>query len=228
VAYHLDEVLDFVQRRHRQILVASGAVGVATLLWYSLSIATGSSTGSASDIYEPIALAWALAASAGIFALSWMWFQRSSRPTSPERSRRPGWLSITYLAELTGGFYLSHVLFINMIRAALYSGPIGGAHLPWPIRTSVFCVGTAVVAVAFVSLVVRTPLRWILGGPVRPEQKERDDAELARRSPAGVRAGPFGPLGPFGLRRRTSAAAGRTAPEPDDHAPRRVLAPNDV
>jgi hypothetical protein len=173
-------------------------------------------------------VAWAAAASTGIFALSWMWFQRSSRPASPERSRRPGWLSIAYLAELTGGFYLSHVLFINMIRAALYSGPIGGAHLPWPIRTSVFYVGTAVVAVAFVSLVVRTPLRWILGGPVRPEQKKRDNEELVRQSPAGVRAGPFGPLGPFGQLRRTSDTPAPPAPDPDDPAPRRVLTPNDA
>ena len=225
VAFHLDRVLDFVQRRHRQILIASGAVGVATLLWYSISIWTGASIGSASDIYEPIAVAWDVAASAGVFALSWMWFQRSPRSTSPERSRRPGWLSVTYLAELTGGFYLCHILFINMIRAALYSGPIGGAHLPWPIRVSIFYVGTAVVAVAFVSFIVRTPLRWILGGPVRPEQKKRDNAELARRSPAGVRAGPFGPFGPFG---RTSDAANLVAPDPDDPAARTVLAPNDA
>jgi peptidoglycan/LPS O-acetylase OafA/YrhL len=209
VAFHLDRVLDFVQRRHRQILVASGAIGLATLLWYISSIWAGYSTGSASDIYQPIAVVWAVAASAGIFALSWMWFQRSSQSDSPKPSRRPGWLSwlsITYLAELTGGFYLCHILFINMIRAALYSGLIGGAHLPWPIRTAIFYVCTAVVAVAFVSLVVRTPLRWILGGPVRSEQKNRDNAELAQRSPAGVRAGPFGPFGSFG---RTNDGDGR-------------------
>jgi peptidoglycan/LPS O-acetylase OafA/YrhL len=228
VAFHLDEVLDFVQRRHRQILAASGAVGVVTLAWYSIAIAVGASTGSASDIYQPIAVAWAVAASTGIFALSWMWFQRRPGSTAPERSRRPRWLSVAYLAELTGGFYLCHVLFINMIRAALYSGPIGGAHLPWPIRTSVFYVGTAAVAVAFVSLVVRTPLRWILGGPVRPDQKKRDNAELVRHSPAGVRAGPFGPFGAFGPFERTGDGARPAAPDADDPGSRRVLAPNDA
>ena len=197
-AFHLDRVLDVVQRRHRQILAASAGIGLATLLWYIIDIWAGASTGSASDLYEPIAVAWAVGASVGIFALSWMWFERSSRSTSPGPSRRPTWLSISYLAELTGGFYLCHVLFINMIRAALYSGLIGGAHLAWPLRTAIFYVGTAVVAVAFVSLVVRTPLRWILGGPVHSEQKKRDDAEVVRRSPVGVRAGPFGPFGSFG------------------------------
>jgi peptidoglycan/LPS O-acetylase OafA/YrhL len=198
VAFHLDAVLDFVQRRHRQIAVASGVVGVATLVWYIVDTATGASTGQASDIYQPIAVLWAVSASAGIFALSWMWFHRTPPPTSSKPSRRPSWLSIAYLAELTGGFYLAHVLFINMIRAALYSGLIGGQHLAWPLRTAIFYVGTAVVAVAFVSVVVRTPLRWILGGPVRAEQKARDNAEVVRHSPAGVRAGPFGPFGRFG------------------------------
>jgi hypothetical protein len=37
------------------------------------------------------------------------------------------------------------------------------------------------VAVTFVSLLLRTPLRWVLGGPVRAEQRVRDEAELAAR-----------------------------------------------
>ena len=39
-----------------------------------------------------------------------------------------------------------------------------------------------VVGVAFVSLIVRTPLRWVLGGPVRAEQRVRDNAEVALRA----------------------------------------------
>jgi hypothetical protein len=91
-------------------------------------------------------------------------------------------LSITHLAELTGGFYLCHILFLNMVRAILYSSLIGGQHLPWPIRTAIFYLGTAVVAVTFVSLIMRTPLRWVLGGPVRAEQRVRDNAEVAQRA----------------------------------------------
>jgi Acyltransferase family len=97
------------------------------------------------------------------------------------RPGRPRWLSVTYLAELTGGFYLCHVLFINMVRAILYSNLVGGTHLAWPLRTAIFYVGTAVVGVAFVSLIVHTPLRWVLGGPVRAEQRVRDNAEAALR-----------------------------------------------
>jgi hypothetical protein len=73
-----------------------------------------------------------------------------------------------------------------MVRAILYSSLIGGEHLPWPIRTAIFYAGTAVIAVTFVSLITRTPPRWVLGGPVRPEQRVRDNAEVARRAAGQV------------------------------------------
>jgi peptidoglycan/LPS O-acetylase OafA/YrhL len=181
VAFHFQQVLQFVQRWHRQILVASAGVGVTTLVWYLVVIAQGATPASASDVYEPIAVLWSFGAIAGFFALSWRWDQRRARAAAagPSRRRR---LSITYLAELTGGFYLCHILFINMVRAILYSNLVGGTHLAWPLRTAIFYVGTALVGVAFVSLIVRTPLRWVLGGPVRAEQRVRDNAEVGLRA----------------------------------------------
>jgi peptidoglycan/LPS O-acetylase OafA/YrhL len=200
VAYHFERVMGFVLRWHSQILMVSAGVGVGTLLWYLVVIWQGATLSSASDVFEPIAVLWSLGAIAGMFALSWQWDQRRNRRTalsgmaasrSPDvaprtgllsRRGRPRLLSITYLAELTGGFYFCHILFINMIRAILYSSLIGGEHLPWPIRTATFYVGTAVVAVTFVSLITRTPLRWVLGGPVRAEQRERDNEGVALRA----------------------------------------------
>jgi peptidoglycan/LPS O-acetylase OafA/YrhL len=217
VAFHLPAVLDFVRRRHVALVVGSGVIAAGTLLWYMIVIWMGASTGSASDIYEPIAVLWAIAASAGIFSLSYMWFHR---PTRAATSSWPRWLSISALAELTGGFYLCHVLFINMIRAALYSGLVGGEHLAWPLRTITFYVGTAVVAVPFVALIVRTPLRWILGGPVRSVQQDRDDR--------GVRAGPFGPFGSLPPGPTTTGATADAADPPPhvpDREPEPVLAP---
>jgi peptidoglycan/LPS O-acetylase OafA/YrhL len=181
IALHIEQMHAFVQKWHRWILAASVAVGVATLLWYLSEIWGGASTGSAGDIFEPIAVVWGLAATTGIFALSWMWLQRRSAARNGGTPAR--WFSITRLAELTGGIFLCHVLFINLIRSALYSKFVGGAHLPWPIIVLVFYVGTLSIAVAFVSVIVRTPLRWVLGGPVRAEQrKEIDSASIA---PAG-------------------------------------------
>jgi peptidoglycan/LPS O-acetylase OafA/YrhL len=186
VAYHYERVLQFVQRWHRAILSASAGVGLITLVWYLVVIAQGASTGSASDVFEPIAVVWSFGAIAGIFALSWQWEQRRLRRAGQPRSTRPRGLSVTYLAELTGGFYLCHVLFIDMVRGVLYSNFVGGTHLPWPIRTAIFYVGTAIVAVSFVALIERTPLRWVLGGPVRAEQRKRDDAEVALRAARGA------------------------------------------
>jgi hypothetical protein len=186
-----------VRRWSRWVIIGSGIVGAGTVLWYCIVIALGASTGSASDIYEPIAVVWSFGAIAGVFALSVVWSGRSKVSKAAGSGPRGGALtrlrvrlglgrlrrpSLTYLAELTGGFYLCHVLFINMIRAALYSGLVGGAHLPWPIRTVTFYVGTAVVGTTFVSLILHTPLRWVLGGPVRAEQRVRDNAEVAWRA----------------------------------------------
>jgi len=137
----------------------------------------------------------AVVGSAGAVAGSPGEIPRRSGPFSG--LHRPRLLSITYLAELTGGFYFCHILFINMIRAILYSNLVGGEHLPWPIRTATFYVGTAVVAVTFVSLIMRTPLRWVLGGPVRAEQRERDNAEVALRA---AREAEFVPVGATGGR----------------------------
>ena len=94
VAYHFDAVMAFVRRWHRQIVMASAAVGAGTLLWYMIVIWQGAKLSSASDIFEPIAIVWSLGAIAGIFALSWQWDQRRARRAGlgarPRRPRRSG------------------------------------------------------------------------------------------------------------------------------------------
>jgi hypothetical protein len=191
IAFHLNQVLDFVQKWHRWILATSVALGVASLSWYLVDIVTGSGTGSASDIYQPIAVVWGFGASAAIFTLSWMWLQRRGQAELDGRGDRRdgrgwrgwrGWrgrISMVHLGELTGGIFLSHVLFINLIRLALYTPLIGGTDLAWPLKELVFYVGTLSLAIIFVSLILRTPLRWVLGGPVRSEQRRRIDAFAA-------------------------------------------------
>jgi peptidoglycan/LPS O-acetylase OafA/YrhL len=190
VAYHLNQVLAFVQKWHRWIVAASVAVGIATLSYYVVDVDTGASTGSASDIYQPIAVLWGFAATVGIFTLGWMWLQwrgqREFEGASPagraDATVRAGWrgrISIVHLAELTGGIFLSHVLFINLIRLALYTPFIGGTDLAWPLKLMVFYLGTLLLAILFVSFIVRTPLRWVLGGPVRAEQRREIDAFTA-------------------------------------------------
>jgi peptidoglycan/LPS O-acetylase OafA/YrhL len=168
VALNLDRVVDFVSRRYRQILTATAVVGVAEVIWYVESVWTGHSLARASDIYQPSAEVWCLAAIAGLFALSWWWDQRThTLSTSTSRRAR---VSTAYLAGLTGGVFFGHTLFIDLIRSAL--GGIGlRTSLPWEAIVAILFVGTVTLTTTFIALVLLTPLRWVLGGPVRSKQR---------------------------------------------------------
>jgi peptidoglycan/LPS O-acetylase OafA/YrhL len=159
VALNLDRVVDFVSRRYRQILVATAVVGVAEVIWYMVPVWTGDSLARASDIYQPSAEIWCLAAVAGLFALSWWWDQRT-------RTSR----STAYLAGLTGGVFFGHTLFIELIRSALDDTGLRTS-LPWEAIVAILFVGTVTVTTTCIALVLRTPLRWVLGGPVRSKQR---------------------------------------------------------
>jgi len=167
-AFHFDKIQALLTRHVRRIAMVSASIGGVTLLWYVITVWTGGSLADASDIYEPIAIAWSFAAIAGLLSLSWWWMHRTAQ--GPCSSRRWRIFSIAGLAELSGGIYLCHVLFINMIRAALESLGLFG-HLPWPVTVALLYVGTLACAVPFTALVQRTPLRWVIGGPVRSGQR---------------------------------------------------------
>jgi peptidoglycan/LPS O-acetylase OafA/YrhL len=168
VALHFDQVLNFVGRRYRQILAVTGVVGVLEVLYYMVSVWSGESVERASDIYMPTAALWSFAAIAGIFSLSWWWQQREQRP--PRKAPRRKVLSPTYLAALTGGVYFGHTLFIQITRFVL-DGTGLSTRLPWEAVVAILFVGVVGLTGTFAALVLRTPLRWVLGGPVRAEQR---------------------------------------------------------
>jgi peptidoglycan/LPS O-acetylase OafA/YrhL len=168
VALNLDWVVDLVSRRYRQILMATAVVGVAQVIWYMVSVWTGDSLGRASDIYQPSAEIWCFAAIAGLVALSWWWDQRTQAPSSSPSHRTS--LSTAYLAGLTGGVFFAHTLFIDLIRSALDETGLRTS-LPWGAIVAILFVGTVTVTATFTALMLRTPLRWVLGGPVRSEQR---------------------------------------------------------
>ena len=108
-----------------------------------------------------------------------MWWRHSAR--------RPGsvprFLSAEYLAGLTGGIFLCHVLFINLVRTGLGDAGIT-PHLGWAGTVAVTFVLTIGSAALFTALLLRTPLRWVLTGPVRAEQRARLGPETLTTSPA--------------------------------------------
>jgi peptidoglycan/LPS O-acetylase OafA/YrhL len=190
VALHFDQVRQFVERWCRQIIALALAIGVIATLWYLLAVWTGSDTGHASDLYQPIAFLWFTAAVAGLEAFTWWWYRRTT-----VGGHRPLFtaVSATYLASLTGGIYLCHILFINEVRRLI--GVTGlSHHLGWSETVAVLFVGTILISGLFTALILRTPLRWVLGGPVRAEQRSRIDGLAADAS---------------ALRRPTAAHGGR-------------------
>jgi NADH:ubiquinone oxidoreductase subunit 6 (subunit J) len=167
VALHLDQVLEFVSRYYRQILVLAAAIGAFTVYWYMFSVWSGNSVERASDIYEPFATLWCFAAIAAILCLSWRWEQRTRASSRTPRRTFP---STAYFAGLTGGIFFAHTLFLDMFRAALTS--IGlRASLPWEATVAILFVSAVLVTGTLVAIEVRSPFRWVLGGPVRSKQR---------------------------------------------------------
>jgi peptidoglycan/LPS O-acetylase OafA/YrhL len=175
VAIHLDEVCAFVSRHCRYIFSFSGAIGAVMILWYTVQVDTGTSLLRASDPYQAEAVIWYFAAIASIFALSQWWDQRKPEPSGglPRRGVRTS----AGLAALTGGIWLSHNLFLSSLRAVL--GGLGlRAGLPWEVTVAILFIGTVLISVGFSSLMLRTPFRWVLGGPVRSEQRMEYETDL--------------------------------------------------
>jgi hypothetical protein len=193
VALHLDAVCAFVRRHMRRIFVVSGAVGALMVLWYAAQVDGGASLLRASDAYQPVAVLWYFAAIAAMFAGSLWCESRRKEPTGP---RRPGWTTSAGLAAMTGGVWLSHNLFLTSLRSVLGATGLRSS-LPWEATVGVLFVGTVLISGTFVSLILRTRLRWVLGGPVRAEQRAEYGAwpetpSASMGQPEGVRVD-YGP-----------------------------------
>jgi peptidoglycan/LPS O-acetylase OafA/YrhL len=171
VALHLDEVRRWVGRWYRQVIATAVGIGVVATLWYLVAVWTGTDTGHASDLYQPIAFVWFTAAVAALECGTWWWYRRTCLGHPPRF--RP--LSAAELAGLTGGIFFGHVLVLTLLRSGL-SGIGLRTHLGWMTTVAVLFVGTLVISGLGVALVLRTRLRWVLGGPVRADQRARLDA----------------------------------------------------
>jgi peptidoglycan/LPS O-acetylase OafA/YrhL len=187
VALHLDKVIAFVTRYQRRLLMAAAALAGLSVLYYCVQVWRGSSVGTASDIYEPSAMAWCLVAIMANFTISRWWWQRSSQiPGDPSKRRFP---SPVYLASLTGGVFFAHTLFINMIRSLLDETGLRTS-LPWSVTVLILFVGTVSITFTVSALIQKTPLRWVLGGPIRSQQRAAyngtppEDDPIAKPAPA--------------------------------------------
>ena len=177
VALHFDQVRDFVERWYRQVITGAVLIGVAATLWYLIAVWTGSTPGRASDLYQPIAFLWFTAAVAALECGTWMWYRRRR----PRGHHAPRVFSAEHLAGLTGGIFFCHVIFLNLVRSGLGAAGLT-PHLGWAGMVATTFVLTIGSAALFTALILRTPLRWVLGGPVRAEQRARLNSQVAAAS----------------------------------------------
>jgi len=178
VALHFDEVRSFVERRWRQVIALGVVMGIVATTWYLVAVWTGSQTGRASDLYQPVAFLWFTAAVAALECGTYVWYRRQCRLADHPR-RWPRFFTAEYLAGLTGGIFFAHVLFLNLLRTWL--ADVGLApHLGWAGLVALTFVLTITCSGVCTALLLKTPLRWVLTGPVRSEQRTR----LGRDFPA--------------------------------------------
>jgi peptidoglycan/LPS O-acetylase OafA/YrhL len=166
-ADHLDQLQQLVERHATRILLGVAAVGLGTEAYYAYGLEIGNTPGHASDLFQPVAVIWFLSACAGLWALGWRWAYRASgRPSS--RANR----LITWGADASGGFYLAHVLVLQLIFTGLSHAGLT-APSTWAAASVVLFVGTVACTGVLVALVLRTPLRTILTGPDRSAERAR-------------------------------------------------------
>jgi peptidoglycan/LPS O-acetylase OafA/YrhL len=164
-ADHLGQMHRVLDRYNGRVLWGCLAMFVVVEGYYAIGLVQGSTPGHASDLYQPVAAVWFLTACYGLWALGVRWARRAaSRP--PSRLDRV----ITWGSDASGGYFLSHVLVLQLIFQGLAAAGLTGK-AAWGLAGIVLFVGTLVGAGVLVTLLWRTPLRTVLTGPDRTVQR---------------------------------------------------------
>ena len=127
VALHFDQVRSFVERWYRQVIAGAVLMGVDRHLWYLIAVWTGSTHGPrlGSLPADGLPLVHRGGGGARVRRVDVVAAQACAA-----RRSAPRFLSAEYLAGLTGGIFLCHVLFINLVRTWLGDAGIT-PHLGW-------------------------------------------------------------------------------------------------
>lgn len=164
-ADHLGQVYRVLERHSGRVLWGTAGLFAVLEGYYAFGLVQGNTPGHASDLFQPVAALWFLGACYGVWALGVRWAARAAarRPTRLDRA-------ITWGSDASAGYYLSHVLVLQLIFLGLqHAGLTGSA--TWGATSAILLVGTLVGAGALVALLWRTPLRSVLTGPDRRAQR---------------------------------------------------------
>lgn len=164
-ATHVDEIQRLVARCSRRILAGSLALFLVAVGYYLYGVAIGQTPGKASDLYQPVATLWFAAAIAGLYALGWRWARRAARRPGSRLDQL-----VTWGSDVSGGVYLSHILVLQLVLTGL--GGVGlRAAAPWWVVSAVLFVATVAGTAVLVGVVLHTPLRFMLTGPNRTDER---------------------------------------------------------
>lgn len=166
-AFHFDEVQALVERHWRKIVGVLACAFAVLESVYAVTVATGSWPGYESDLYQPMIVVWTLILAAGIWAVGWRWSDKSSRRDANLFDRAIEWLS-----DASEGFYLSHVLFLQLIFIALETIGLTKLH-HWATMTVIIYPMTILVSGLFIWVAKKTPFRFALTGVDRSAQRAR-------------------------------------------------------
>ena len=162
VALHFDQVCAFVAGHTRRIFVLSGVIGGLMILWYAVQVNIGTSLLPAST---PIGRGGAL-----VLRRHRGDVRGEPGGTPGPRGRRAHTVQLDHVGR-SGSVHRRRVAVAQPLPHEPAHGSRGhGPEVqpPWEATIGILFVGIVLISGRFVSLVLRTRLRWVLGGPAAP------------------------------------------------------------
>ncbi|MBV9729819.1 MAG: acyltransferase [Pseudonocardiales bacterium] len=156
-ALHADRVQAWVRGHPAIVLGALVLTGAAAEGWYLRSVLGGSTTASASEVFQPVMVPWCVAVMTALFALGITWAAR--------RGAGPGSRAIEIGSDRSFGVFLVH----PMVLWALTLGPSAwlSTHVSALCSTVIVIAATVVVSLLVVEVLRRSPLSMVLTGKRR-------------------------------------------------------------
>lgn len=164
-ADHLGQAHNLLDRYNGRVLWGFLATFVGVEVYYAVGLLQGDTPGHASDLYQPVATLWFLAACYGLWAVGVRWARHAARRPANRFDR-----AVTWGSDASGGYYLSHVLVLQLIFMGLQHAGLTGPST-WGAASIIVFTGTLLGAGILVTLLWRTPLRTVLTGPDRTVQR---------------------------------------------------------
>jgi peptidoglycan/LPS O-acetylase OafA/YrhL len=158
VAWHLDDVHDWVVRHARLVIALTALAGLfAEGVYYLAQDGVTRALGSGNDAFQPSVIPWNIGAIACIY-LAGVYLVRPGHSWRTMAMVRSG-------SDNAYGIYLAQLLVIDVLIYIGYRRVIG--QLPWPVACAITVLVVYFICVALTSLLARTPLAVPLTGRSR-------------------------------------------------------------